>query len=409
MEQSKKEILIPNNNEIIDYEEPEGSELKTIDDKKKTRKTLISCHKKFLINPSITKFNERSRFIYDLDEGERYINSIKNANGIKLNEIEIKSLKDIFLKINEEKNEAEGNKKIFIQKDLLNDINKYFIKPQNIDDNLTLFLKKEYIQNTKRKGFTSRKLSEKYFLNYGIKVSHVTVNNALKERLGLKYLKVKPKTNKILCEENVLRALTLIKIIARCFIQKLSIIYVDESSILNQNNNLRTWIQPKENLFCDIESKKRYNLIMGINEEGIIHYEIHKSNIDEDIFLKFIHNLKSEINKREIKYYTLFLDNLSVHKSNNAIKYFCENSINVIYNVPYLSYFNSIELCFRALKNIIYKQVYENMEKLENDIRNILNSQKFEKTIRYNFKETIFEYIKYYKKYKDFNLNKFKY
>jgi hypothetical protein len=49
------------------------------------------------------------------------------------------------------------------------------------------------------------------------------------------------------------------------------------------------------------------------------------------------------------------------------------------------------------------------MEKLENDIRNILNSQKFEKTIRYNFKETIFEYIKYYKKYKDFNLNKFKY
>lgn len=104
---------------------------------------------------------------------------------------------------------------------------------------------------------------------------------------------------------------------------------------------------------------------MGINEEGIIHYEIHKSNIDEDIFLKFIHNLKAQINKKEIKYYTLFLDNLSVHKSNNAIKFFCENSINVIYNIPYLSYFNSIELCFRALKNIIYKQVYENMEKLE--------------------------------------------
>lgn len=134
MEQSKKELLIPNNNEIIDYVEPEASEIQSIDDKKKTRKTLISCHKKFLINPSITKFNERSRFIYDLDEGERYINSITNANNIKLDEIEIKSLNDIFLKINEEKNNTEGNKKIFIQKDLLNDINKYFTKPQNIDD-----------------------------------------------------------------------------------------------------------------------------------------------------------------------------------------------------------------------------------------------------------------------------------
>lgn len=56
-------------------------------------------------------------------------------------------------------------------------------------------MKNENIQNTKRKGFTCRKLSEKYFLNYGIKVSHATVNNTLKASLGLKYLKVKSKTN----------------------------------------------------------------------------------------------------------------------------------------------------------------------------------------------------------------------
>lgn len=54
---------------------------------------------------------------------------------------------------------------------------------------------------------------------------------------------------KLLCEENVLRTMTLLKIIDRCFIQKMSIIYVDESSMLNQNNNLRTWIQPKETFF----------------------------------------------------------------------------------------------------------------------------------------------------------------
>lgn len=86
-------------------------------------------------------------------------------------------------------------------------------------------------------------------MNYGIKVSHATVNNALKARLGLKYLKAKHKTNKILGEENVLRTMTLLKKIARCFIQKMSIIYVDESSILNQNNNLRTWMHKKKTFF----------------------------------------------------------------------------------------------------------------------------------------------------------------
>ena len=136
--------------------------------------------------------------------------------------------------------------------------------------------------------------------------------------------------------------MTLIKIITRCLIQSISIIYVDESSILNQNNNLRTWIIPKEEFFCNLETKKRHTLIMGINEEGIVYYEIHRSNIDEDIFLKFIENLKIEINKKKINYYSLFLDNLSVHKSKKTIKYFYENKINVIYNIPYLSYFNSI-------------------------------------------------------------------
>ena len=50
----------------------------------------VSSHKKYLINPAITKFNSLSNFIYDIDEGDDYINSVKNANYIKLNENEKK-------------------------------------------------------------------------------------------------------------------------------------------------------------------------------------------------------------------------------------------------------------------------------------------------------------------------------
>ena len=273
---------------------------------------------------------------------------------------------------------------------------------------MTIFLKNEYNKNNQRKGFTTRKLAEKYNIKNGKKISHVTVNNALKRNLGLKYLKIIPKTNKIISEDNALRTMTIIKIISRCLMQNISIIYVDETSIMNINNNLRTWIIPGNDLFCNIEPRKRYNLVMGINEKGIIHYEIHSRNIDENIFLKFIENLKAEIIKKDIKYFALFMDNLSVHKSKNSIKYYFDNKINIIYNVPYLSRFNSIELAFRGIKNILYKQVYENMDILKKDIHTILNSEKFQKTIRYNFKETISQYKKYFEKYKNYNFNEFK-
>ncbi len=408
MEHIEKQANKINNIEPIDIFAYGEDKINSSCTNKKSSKVNISCHNEFLNNPSITKFNENSQFIYDLDEGERYINSINNANKIKLNENEMNIFNKIYNEILKEKRDKEGKKEIFLNKTVLNDIHKYFIKLENIDDDLTLFLKNEYNNNYQRKGFTTRKLAEKYNLKTNKKVTHVTINNVLKRSLGLKYLKVAPKTNKIISENNALRIMTLIKIISRCLIQKISLIYIDESSIMNINNNFRTWIKPGDDIFCDIEKRKRYNLIMGINADGIIHYELLRDNVNEEIFIKFVENLKLEIIKKDIKYYALFLDNLSVHKSKNAIKYFCENKINIIYNVPYLSKFNSIELAFRGLKNILYKNVYENMESLKNDIYNILDSEKFKNSIRYNFKETISQYQKYYERYKDYNFNNIK-
>ena len=48
------------------------------------------------------------------------------------------------------------------------------------------------------------------------------------------------------------------------------------------------------------------------------------------------------------------------------------------------------------------------MELLKQDIKNIIDSVDFQKTIRYNYKETISQYLKFYKKYKDYNFNQLK-
>jgi hypothetical protein len=72
------------------------------------------------------------------------------------------------------------------------------------------------------------------------------------KRLGLRYLKVAPKSNKILTNENLLTSMAVLKIISRCIYQNISIIYEDETTILNINHNLKTWIVPGENIYVEI-------------------------------------------------------------------------------------------------------------------------------------------------------------
>ena len=250
-------------------------------------------------NPSITKFNELSLFIYDIDEGEKYIYSVGNANKLKLNDKELLSLYNENNSIENEKINDKKEKVIFLEDSIKKDLDEYFKINIETSDPLLSFLKKEYMENKNRVGFSSRKLAKKYYNETGNTVSHVTVNKTLKS-LGMRYLKVSPKTNKILSDENLLSTMTVLKIISRCIKQKISIIYLDESTIININNNLKTWIIPGETLYSEIEPRKKYNLIMAINENGVIHYEINSQNTNDEIFLSFIKNLIIKIDEKNI-------------------------------------------------------------------------------------------------------------
>ena len=126
MEKIEKKTNLSNNDKNLDISESEDEYTNSLNNKKDSTKTLISCHNKFLINPSITKFNANSKFIYDLDEGKRYIDSVNNANKVKLNENEINILNKIYITIQEEETGKKTKNYIFIEKNLLNDINEFF-------------------------------------------------------------------------------------------------------------------------------------------------------------------------------------------------------------------------------------------------------------------------------------------
>ena len=68
--------------------------------------------------------------------------------------------------------------------------------------------------------------------------------------------------------------LAFIKIIVRALIKKFSIIYVDESSIKTLNNKLKLWRKKDENFYANIPSRRRFNLLMAVNENGEVHFKI---------------------------------------------------------------------------------------------------------------------------------------
>ena len=207
------------------------------------------------LNPMNTHINENSHFIYDNDFGEDYLNKIKNKNLLKLNKEEIMILENEIQKLEFEKSLEKGENIIFIEQSMANDIKNYFQVEKN-DNDLKQFLRKEISNNRDRRYFSFGKLSNKYFNVTGKYISKSTVHNCLRKQLGLKYLKSTIKTKKILEKKNIINSLAFLKVIIKCLKLKFHIIFLDESSIQNDNNNYYSWRFPNEELFGEIGSKK---------------------------------------------------------------------------------------------------------------------------------------------------------
>ena len=89
------------------------------------------------------------------------------------------------------------------------------------------------------------------------------------------------------------------------------------------------------------------------------------------------------------------MDNASYHISKSIQKFIEKQNVKIVTNVPYLSYFNSIELLFRTIKNITYKENFENIKTLKNRIEEIINNDKNKITIKKNYIETLEKYQKH--------------
>lgn len=67
----------------------------------------------------------------------------------------------------------------------------------------------------------------------------------------------------------------------------------------------------------------------------------------------------------------------------------------VVFNVPYLSKFNMIELCFRALKNKIYKNLHNNINDIKKEIKEYIEGKYLRDLLGKLYKETLNKYLNF--------------
>jgi transposase len=414
MNNRQNDFLDFNDNQIInnlEFKEHSNHDKKQYpkesDDVIKLKKKTVSCHSKFLKNPDLSFFNNDSQFIYDIDEGINYIQNRENPNSLKLTQEEKENLLSIIRQIKIEQAKKNGEQLIIIDKYIADKLNT-FSEVKSSKDPLTNYIKNQFSKMVNVHNLTCRKLSCQYFKDTGIKVSKSKVHKIIRH-LGYRYLKTTIKNNNILTEEHIISSLAFIKIVQRCLKLKIKLIYVDESSILSTNNNYRIWRFPNQEIFMKTPKKERINLIMGVSDSEVIHYCFNKENTNEKNFADFILSLNEKIKDKGISSYAIILDNLSSHKTKTLIKLYINKKMNIIYNSPYQSTFNSIELAFRSLKKYLYSKIFETMDKVIEESSSFINSDSFQNTLKLNFKETIEKYINFSEKYKFLNLKNLKY
>lgn len=366
----------------------------------------INLTKLYNKNPKINYFNLTSHFIYDQADFYEFYQNLEQKNNIKITKEEHQLLEKIIEDIEFKKSIEKGENFISISQEILNNLNNFnsFKKPET---EIEHFIKEKFYNSQNRSELTCQKLASSYLKEKGKTISKSTVHNIIKNKLGYSFLKTTYKNNFLKTNNAIVLSLIFIKIIIRIIKLGFEIIFLDESKIESINSHYKCWRKKNETIFFSDAKKIKLNLLMAIGKDKVYHMTIKENNTNSENYLNFLKELNQKLERESGKKFAIVLDNLKVHKTKEVISFCVEKKINLIFNVPYQSVFNAIELCFRSIKKVTYSTIYDSINDLKRDIENLIYKEKFNNTLIYNFKETLNEYLCYEDNYKYYNFNNF--
>jgi transposase len=169
-----------------------------------------------------------------------------------------------------------------------------------------------------------------------------------------------------------------------------NIVSTDECHFhLNMQPNKGWNIKGKPVTFTKTTSNRTsMSLICSITNKKILHYEIHKSSINKDIFIKYL----KKLNRRTYRKH-LLMDNARIHHSLDVKKHMKGKTNKLLFNVPYNPETNPIEQVFSKVKYYVNKKPTTTIKQLTKAIEDAL------KTITVNDLQNYFKHS-FIKKYK---------
>ena len=133
------------------------------------------------------------------------------------------------------------------------------------------------------------------------------------------------------------------------------LISIDESGFNDLNNN-KTGLSEKGkkiNLPCSEKRIKNNSLICATSVDKIIHYEIHETTVNSDVFYNFIDKL---IKNNNLEGYYFMIDNVPFHHCKKTLELITKSNNHYIFTPPYSPNNNPIETIFSIIKNK-YKKI----------------------------------------------------
>ena len=338
---------------------------------------------------------------YNISLGINNINAIK-ANITEINYIE----REIEIIVGQKYNYFEYN---VIQ--ILPNFYNIFIKMEKNDLSNSIYAKNiEFILNdlkNNNKNITLKNIALNYQKIFNKKISITTVSKILKNHLNIRYFKTSIKNPKLKDDNYILMEFLFIRGIIRSLELNLNLIFIDETGFNIQNNNFHTWRRRNEEILngpkCKV--KERINLILSVSKEKIIHRKFIKGPVNSDVFLDFLNEMIICISTDELQKLMIVMDNATYHLTKDVITFFRNKKIKGLTICPYKSSFNMIELVFRFIKNITYKNVYNKIEDLKNDVIKILDGKKIKRSLPLLYKETFEQYLTFIQNKYDKDLN----
>lgn len=176
-------------------------------------------------NPRITLIQPGSNFIYDTNTFEIYFSQVSDKNNLKLTLQELLFLKNTIEQLKSQ-NEINSSKIIKIPLDIFKKIETFTPKIVQEDEEV-LYIKK-LIESQKSLGYIScRRIASRYYNDTGKKISKTKVNNIMRNKLGLHFIKTTIKNQKIDNNKNILISLCFIKILIKSLLN-FHLIFIDE-------------------------------------------------------------------------------------------------------------------------------------------------------------------------------------